>query len=79
MINSSDEHGITEYREALRSVIGHATKFLIHVLGQQIFKEMRKPIFSEREPRLLGAFLVREKAYGTLIKINSIYSFKILY
>ena len=31
-----------------------ATKFFI---GQRIFKKMSKPIFYEREPRLLGKFV----------------------
>ena len=47
--------------EALQFVLGHATKYLIHVLGQKYLKKYLKPnektFFFEREPRLLEKFV----------------------
>ena len=42
------------YREELQSVLGHAPNFLVHVLGQKIFKKMRKPNFSKEDLGLLA-------------------------
>ncbi len=59
----------------MRSVLGHATKFMFQVLGQKFKKKWENLFFSKDLCQKCPIF-IRKKAYGIWIKINSIFRLK---